>query len=38
MTVAVVKGEDTLVLKPYGSAYLEFDVPTPERAIYGSAR
>lgn len=34
MSVGVVRGRDTLVLKAYGFADLEFDVPTPERAIY----
>jgi CubicO group peptidase (beta-lactamase class C family) len=34
MSVAVVKGRDTLVLKGYGSADLELDVPTPSRAVY----
>lgn len=34
MTVGVMKGNDTLVLKPYGLADLEFDVPTPDSAIY----
>lgn len=34
LTVGVVKGRDTLLLKAYGSADLEFDVPTPDRAIY----
>lgn len=34
VTVAVVLGRDTLVLKPYGYADLEFDVPTPDGAIY----
>jgi CubicO group peptidase (beta-lactamase class C family) len=34
MSVAVVRGRDTLVLKGYGFADLEFDVPTPGRAIY----
>ena len=34
MTVAVVRGRDTLVLKGYGFADLEFDVPTPPAAIY----
>lgn len=34
MTVGVVKGRDTLLLKPYGYADLEFDVPTPDGAIY----
>jgi CubicO group peptidase (beta-lactamase class C family) len=32
--VAVVKGADTVVLKAYGRADLELDVPTPERATY----
>jgi CubicO group peptidase (beta-lactamase class C family) len=34
MSVAVIHGSDTIVLKGYGYADLEFDVPTPERAIY----
>jgi CubicO group peptidase (beta-lactamase class C family) len=34
MSVAVVKGRDTLALKGYGFADLEFDVPTPDRAVY----
>lgn len=34
MSIAVVKGRDTLALKGYGFADLEFDVPTPERAVY----
>ena len=34
MSVGVVRGNDTLVLKAYGSADLELDVPTPERAVY----
>ena len=34
MSVGVVTGRDTLVLKGYGQADLEFDVPTPDRAIY----
>ncbi|HET9984404.1 MAG TPA: serine hydrolase domain-containing protein [Longimicrobiales bacterium] len=34
MSVAVVRGRDTLVLKGYGFADLELDAPTPERAIY----
>jgi D-alanyl-D-alanine carboxypeptidase len=33
-SVAVVRGRDTIVLKGYGYADLEFDVPTPDRAIY----
>ena len=34
LTVAVVRGRDTLVLKGYGKADLELDVPTPDRAVY----
>lgn len=34
MSVAVVRGRDTLVLKGYGWADLEHDVPTPPRAVY----
>lgn len=34
MSVGVVKGRDTLVLKGYGFADLEFDVRTPDRAVY----
>lgn len=34
MSVAVVRGNDTLVLKGYGLADLELDVPTPARAVY----
>src|SRR5207248_11165993 len=34
MSVAVVRGRDTLVLKGYGSADLELAVPTPDRALY----
>ena len=39
LTVAVVRGSDTLVLNGYGKADLELDVPTPDRAVYeiGSA-
>jgi CubicO group peptidase (beta-lactamase class C family) len=33
-SVAVVQGTDTILLKAYGFADLEFHVPTPERAIY----
>ncbi len=33
-SVAVVKGGDTLVLKGYGLADLELDVPTPPKATY----
>lgn len=34
LSVAVVKGKDTLALKGYGKADLELDVPTPPRAVY----
>ena len=34
LSVAVVRGRDTLVLKGYGVADLEFDVPTPPATIY----
>jgi CubicO group peptidase (beta-lactamase class C family) len=34
MSIAVVRGRDTLVLKAYGKADLELDVPTPDRAVY----
>ena len=34
VSVAVVRGTDTLVLKAYGQADIELDVPTPERAVY----
>jgi CubicO group peptidase (beta-lactamase class C family) len=34
LSIAVVSGRDTLVLKGYGKADLELDVPTPERAVY----
>jgi CubicO group peptidase (beta-lactamase class C family) len=34
VSVGVVRGRDTLVLKAYGSADLELDVPTPDRAGY----
>jgi CubicO group peptidase (beta-lactamase class C family) len=34
MSVAVVRGRDTLVMKGYGLVDLEFDVPTPVNAIY----
>lgn len=33
-SVAVMQGTDTIVLKAYGFADLEYHVPTPERAIY----
>lgn len=33
-SVAVVKGQDTILIKGYGKADLEFDVVTPEDAIY----
>ncbi len=34
MSVAVVRGPDTLVLRGYGKADLELDVPTPPGAVY----
>ena len=34
MSVAVIRGRDTLALKGYGSADLELGVPTPARAVY----
>ena len=34
MSVGIVRGNDTLVLKGYGKADLELDVPTPPRAVY----
>jgi len=34
MSIAVVRGTDTLLLKAYGSADLELGVPTPEDAVY----
>jgi CubicO group peptidase (beta-lactamase class C family) len=34
MSVAVVMGHDTIVLKGYGHAELEHRVPTPDRALY----
>jgi D-alanyl-D-alanine carboxypeptidase len=34
ISVGVVRGKDTLLFKGYGYADLEFDVPTPDRAIY----
>ncbi len=34
MSVAVVKGRDTIALKGYGMADLELDVPTPAHAVY----
>ena len=34
MAIAVVRGNDTLVLKGYGYADLEFDVPMPADAIF----
>ncbi|WP_420127107.1 serine hydrolase domain-containing protein [Longimicrobium sp.] len=37
MTVAMVRGRDTLLLKPYGRANLELDVPTPDEAVYDIA-
>lgn len=34
LSVAVVRGRDTLVLRGYGKADLELDVPTPPAAVY----
>lgn len=34
MSVAVVRGNDTIMLKGYGHADLELDVQTPDRAVY----
>ena len=34
MSIAVVRGRDTVVMKGYGKADLELDVATPERAVY----
>jgi len=34
MSVAVVRGRDTLVLKGYGKADMELDVPMPADAVY----
>ena len=34
LSIAVVRGKDTLAMKGYGYADLEFDVPTPPHAIY----
>jgi CubicO group peptidase (beta-lactamase class C family) len=34
VSVGVVRGKDTLVFKAYGSADLELEVPTPDRAVY----
>jgi CubicO group peptidase (beta-lactamase class C family) len=34
LSVGVVVGNDTLVLRGYGRADLELDVPTPDRAVY----
>jgi len=34
LSVAVVRGRDTLVLKGYGRADIELDVPTPPGAVY----
>jgi CubicO group peptidase (beta-lactamase class C family) len=34
MSVGVVRANDTLVLKGYGKADLELDVPTPPNAVY----
>jgi D-alanyl-D-alanine carboxypeptidase len=37
MSVAMVRGRDTLLLKGYGRANLELDVPTPADAVYDIA-
>jgi len=34
VSVAVVKGRDTILIKGYGSADLELEVPTPANAVY----
>jgi CubicO group peptidase (beta-lactamase class C family) len=34
MSIAVVRGHDTLAIRAYGKADLELDVPTPDRAVY----
>ncbi len=34
MSIAVLRGADTLLLAAYGSADLELDVPTPDDAVY----
>ncbi|HET9484724.1 MAG TPA: hypothetical protein VFO79_12265, partial [Xanthomonadales bacterium] len=34
MSIAIVRGDDVLVSKGYGRAHVEFDVPTPENAVY----
>ncbi|HZS62538.1 MAG TPA: serine hydrolase domain-containing protein [Gemmatimonadaceae bacterium] len=34
LSIAVVRGGDTLVLRGYGKASLELSVPTPDRAVY----
>ncbi|MBM4186359.1 MAG: beta-lactamase family protein [Gemmatimonadetes bacterium] len=34
VSIAVVKGRDTIALKGYGAADLELDTPTPANAIY----
>jgi len=34
MSIAVVRGADTIALKGYGYADLELDVATPDRAVY----
>jgi D-alanyl-D-alanine carboxypeptidase len=37
MSVAMMRGRDTLLLKSYGRANLELDVPTPVGAVYDIA-
>lgn len=34
MSVAVVRGNDTLLMRAYGKAELENDIPTPANAVY----
>jgi CubicO group peptidase (beta-lactamase class C family) len=34
ISVAIVRGADTLLMRGYGKANLEFDVPTPAGAVY----
>lgn len=34
MTIGVLRGTDTLLIRAYGSADLELGVPTPENAVY----
>lgn len=34
LSLGVIRGHDTLVLKAYGKGDLELDTPTPDRAVY----